>query len=67
MKSYVEIIRDLREDHDKTQKEIAEYLCFSSEYHFSNFFKSKTGISPRAYRKETDLHSEQAHGNEKPI
>ena len=26
MKNYVEIIRDLREDNDKTQKEIAEYL-----------------------------------------
>lgn len=26
MKTYVEIIRELREDHDKSQKEIAEYL-----------------------------------------
>ena len=26
MKSYVEIIRDLREDSDKTQKEVADYL-----------------------------------------
>ena len=26
MKSYLEIIRDLREDNDKTQKEVAEYL-----------------------------------------
>ena len=26
MKNYAEIIRDLREDNDKTQKEVAEYL-----------------------------------------
>lgn len=26
MKSYNEIIRELRDDHDKTQKEIADYL-----------------------------------------
>ena len=26
MKNYTEIIRDLREDNDKTQKEVAEYL-----------------------------------------
>ncbi len=26
MKDYTERIRDLREDHDKTQQEIAEYL-----------------------------------------
>ena len=26
MKSYNEIIRELREDNDKTQKEIADYL-----------------------------------------
>lgn len=26
MKTYVEIIRELREDHDKSQKEIADYL-----------------------------------------
>ena len=37
-------------------KEIAEYLCFSSEYHFSNFFKSKTGSSPREYKKKSLKH-----------
>ncbi len=26
MKSYTQIIKDLREDHDKTQKDIAKYL-----------------------------------------
>jgi len=33
-------------------KEIAEYLRFSSEYHFSGSFKKKVGISPREYRKQ---------------
>lgn len=33
-------------------KEIAEYLRFSSEYHFSGSFKKKVGISPRKYRAQ---------------
>jgi len=33
-----------------TLAEIAEYLCFSSEYHFSNCFKKQTGVSPREWR-----------------
>ncbi len=32
-------------------KEIAERLCFSDQYYFSNYFKRKNGISPRAFRK----------------
>ena len=28
-KSYLEIMRELREDHDLTQQEVAEYLCTS--------------------------------------
>lgn len=39
----------------KSAKEIAEYLCFSSEYHFSNFFKGKMGISPREYRNGVSI------------
>ena len=31
--------------------EIAAYLCFSSEYHFSNCFKKNVGMSPKEYRK----------------
>ena len=38
---------------DKNLSEIASYLCFSSEYHFSNCFKKKVGISPREYRKSS--------------
>ncbi len=31
--------------------EIAEYLCFSSDCHFSQVFRRYTGLSPREYRK----------------
>ena len=32
-------------------KEVAEKLGFSSEFYFSNFFKSKTGLRPVLFRK----------------
>lgn len=32
-------------------KEIASRLCFADQYHFSNYFKKKQGVSPSAYRK----------------
>ena len=35
----------------KTLAEIASNLCFSSEYHFSNTFKKRVGISPDKFRK----------------
>ena len=35
----------------KTLAEIAMHLCFSSEYHFSNAFKKKVGVSPSEFRK----------------
>ena len=31
-------------------KEIAAHLAFSDQYYFSNFFKMKTGLSPRNYK-----------------
>ena len=31
-------------------KEIADRLCFSDQYYFSNYFKRKNGLSPRLYR-----------------
>jgi AraC-like DNA-binding protein len=52
----IQAAKNLLANTRKSAKEISEYLCFSSEYHFSNFFKSKTGISPREYRKNTLLH-----------
>lgn len=36
----------------KTLAEIANHLCFSSEYHFSKIFKKKVGISPGEFRKK---------------
>ena len=34
----------------KTVKEIAFYLGFDDKYHFSRYFKNKTGISPQSFR-----------------
>ena len=52
----IQAAKNLLTSTDKTAREIAEYLRFSSEYHFSNFFKSKTGTSPREYRKNALKH-----------
>ena len=35
-----------------TLTEIADYLCFSSLYHFSNVFKKRVGISPSMYAEK---------------
>lgn len=51
----IQAAKNLLGNSEKSAKEIAEYLCFSSEYHFSNFFKSKTGISPREYRRSASV------------
>ena len=51
----IEIRLELAKNLLKTTKtpinEIAEYLRFSSEYHFSGSFKKRIGVSPREYRK----------------
>ena len=36
-------------------REIAEMLQFADPHYFSNFFKSKIGISPVDYRKNTHI------------
>lgn len=46
MKSYVEIIRDLREDNDKTQKEVADYLGTTQQV-YSRYEKGKNEIPLR--------------------
>ena len=40
MKNYYEILRDLREDNDKTQKEIAGFLGIDQSY-YSKYEKGK--------------------------
>jgi len=40
------------ESSDYINKEMADHLGFSDEYHFSKVFKKKTGISPREYRNK---------------
>ena len=47
----IEFAKNLLKNTKKPIKEIAEYLRFSSEYHFSGSLKKKIGISPREYRK----------------
>ena len=44
-------IRDLREDHDLTQKQIAQMLGYANEYHFIRLFKTATGTPPGTWRK----------------
>ena len=46
MKSYTEIIRDLREDSDKTQKEIALYLGTTQQV-YSRYEKGENEIPVR--------------------
>lgn len=36
---------------DYLNKEIAEILCFSDEFHFSKTFKKKIGCSPKEYKR----------------
>ena len=46
MKSYIEIIKDLREDHDKTQREVAEYLGTTQQV-YSRYEKGENEIPVR--------------------
>lgn len=43
MKTYIEIIKELREDNDKTQKEIAEYLGTTQQV-YSRYEKGENEI-----------------------
>ena len=46
MKSYNEIIRELREDNDKTQKEIADYLGTTQQV-YSRYEKGENAMPIR--------------------
>lgn len=47
----IEKSKNLLVNSKKTLAEIASFLCFSSEFHFSNTFKKKVGVSPSEFRK----------------
>jgi len=47
----ISMAKELLTNTDKSIKAISDYLCFFSEYHFSNTFKKKVGVSPREFRK----------------
>ena len=46
MKSYIDIIKNLREDHDKTQKDIALYLGTTQQV-YSRYEKGENEIPVR--------------------
>ncbi|WP_215904619.1 beta-propeller fold lactonase family protein [Parasphaerochaeta coccoides] len=50
MRLKVEAASALLTSTDKSIKEIAAHLSYSSEFHFSKQFKSHTGLSPSVYR-----------------
>ncbi len=41
---------------NRTVKDVATRLEFSDEYHFSRFFKNRTGISPSKYRQRSNTY-----------
>ena len=47
----IELAKNLLKSTKTPINEIAEYLRFSSEYHFSGSFKKRVGVSPRDFRK----------------
>lgn len=51
----IELAKNLLKTTKTPINEIAEYLRFSSEYHFSGSFKKRIGISPREYRKQNAI------------
>ena len=50
----IELAKKLLVTTEKSVREISNYLCFSSQYYFSNCFKEKVGISPLKYRKQNE-------------
>lgn len=47
----IDLAKKLLESTNLTIKQVADKLCFTDEYYFSNIFKKKTGVSPLSYRK----------------
>lgn len=47
----IDLAKKLLNSTNLSIKQIADKLCFTDEYYFSNLFKSKVGTTPSAYRK----------------
>lgn len=52
MERRLELAKRLLLHSSSSIKEIAERLCFSNQYYFSNYFKSKNRLSPKKFRNE---------------
>lgn len=50
----VDTAKTLLQYTDFTCLEIAEYLCFSSDSHFSRVFRENTGQTPTEFRRQHD-------------
>ena len=48
----LDLARKLIRYTDSPVKAVAEELGFSDEYHFSNFFRKRAGMSPTRYRDQ---------------
>lgn len=48
----IEAAKNMLKYSDHSCLEISDYLCFSSESHFIQVFKKRTGYTPKAYREE---------------
>lgn len=51
MKKRIETAENMLKYSEYSCIDISEYLCFSSESHFIQIFKKKTGYTPKAYRE----------------
>lgn len=52
MEQRISFAKQLLTNSNESISYIASRVCFSSEFHFSNCFKQKVGVSPREYRKQ---------------
>ncbi len=52
---------------EMTVSEIADRLCFSSEFHFSRNFKQATGLAPTEYRRRYLQHLGLSHIDSHPM
>ena len=51
----ISFAKKLLSDTSLSIKQIADKLCFTDEYYFSNVFKKKTGLTPSQYRNSKQI------------